>query len=349
MFERISGFFKKFSRRRKQQSGETTIMNGKEPGVDDFGLDDDFGAMDGMDSVGDTDGLGLMDSAESDIGGAVSDFDLGSEDLDITTGGSDFDERTISDEISGGETDVADTAGGLDDMFQGEGEAPDYGEPFAEPQPKSLVKRVLTLVIVFAVAAGAGAAFQIFLWPSVSKMVGMASDEPALDIQTEVNSAQRQQAKLKKELKDFKQIGGPGEVKGMKEQLAQTRDTQGAMAEFQKTYDELKSKEAAYDELIARIEETGTEISNVRGDIANVKSEIEQTRNRVVKLAKQTEEEYERFRLELVRAELSQRLLLELQMEDIESFRVQIAELDAALSRLTVPDMPDSQSTTPEN
>ena len=55
-------------------------------------------------------------------------------------------------------------------------------------------------------------------------------------------------------------------------------------------------------------------------------------------LAQQTEKDYERFRLELVRAEFGQRMLIELQMEDIESFRAEVTELEKRLSRLTAPE-----------
>jgi flagellin-like hook-associated protein FlgL len=342
MFERISGFFKKFSRRRKRQSGETTILDGKEPGMDDFGLDDDFGGMDSLEETADTDGLEMSAAGSEPEGGGFSDFDLGSEgdDIGISTGGSDFDEKTISDEISGVETGVADTEAGLDDMFpDGVGEEPDFGGDIEEPEPTSLVKRIATLVIALIIATGVGVAFQIFLWPNVSKMVGMpGADEPKLDVQTEVNAEQRKKVKLQKELRDFRQIGGPEEVKGLQEELAQVRDAQGALEVFDQAYSKVKQKEASYDALLAKIKGVEGEISKTRSEIVNIKSEIEKSRDRVIKLAKQSEEEYERFRLELVRAELSQRLVYELKMEDIESFRAQVAELSEALSRLTLPD-----------
>jgi hypothetical protein len=337
MFERISGFFKKFSRRRKQQSGETTIMDGKEPGIDEFGLDDDFAGLDTLDETDDTEGLDFgAGPSEPGLTDGLSDLDVESDEIDITTGASDFDEQTISDEVTGGDIGEPQAEPGLDEMFPGEAEGPVYAE--AEPEPTSLVKRIIVLVIAFVVAGGVGAAFQIFLWPTVGKMTGLVKEEVKLDVQTEVNSKTRQKTTLQKELKNFRQIGGPDEVKGLQDQLAQIRDTQGSMEEFQKVHEQAKQKETAYNELLTQIEELGKETSNIRGEIAKIKSDIERTRNRVVALAKRSEEEYERFSLELTRAELSQRLLIELQMEDIESLRIQLAELNKALSRLPLDD-----------
>ena len=178
MFEKLSGFFKQFTSRRKKQSGETTIMESKEPGVDEFGLDEGFGgidtfgddasagAADELDTFGDTGGTdlggpgdfpataGLADTGGFDDAGplegdvtaqfdaptgpegsveeAFSDFNITGEEGEIGTGGTDFDERTVSDEITGPTgDDFADTGEDFGGAFDvGGDEAPiDAGAP----------------------------------------------------------------------------------------------------------------------------------------------------------------------------------------------------------------------------
>jgi len=339
MFEKISGFFKQFARRRKRQSGETTIMGAKEPGTDDFGLDDDFGGLDTYSDQGETEEPVGAVSAELDTepGGedAFSDFDFGAEEPDITTGGTDFDERTVSDEISGAETDLEDTEGGLAGAFDLGEEVVPFEEAVAEPRAGSPVKKILTMVIAAVIAIGVGAAFQMFAWPKVSNLVGMGGDEVKLDAETELNSAKRQETKLAKELAEFKKVGGPGQVQALKQQITETRDVQGAMQEFEKKHEDMKKQEAAYDSLIKKIDGLEADISKTDSEIRNIRTEIEQTRQKVVDLANQTKKEYERFRLELVRAEFGQRTLIELRMQDIESFRVEVAKLEERLSKLS--------------
>lgn len=346
MFEKVSGFFKRFTRRRKQQSGETTIMDGKESSPDDFGLDEGFDDMaelgEAVDSVG-TVPVGAESRPDSE--GGFSDFDLGSDDVDISTGGSDFDARTISDEISGAETGLAE---GQDDFtvpLSDEAEVPSLGETFAEPEPVSPVKRIVTLVVIAIVAIAAGAAGQIFLWPMVAPMLGFGgSGEPKHEVEALVGVARRENARLRGELNDFQAIGGLEEVKALQQQIAAVRDTDGKMDEFTKKHGLAKKKEAAYDALIARVGKIESNISKTRAQITDVESQIKDARERVVRLAEQSEEEFERFRLELVRFELSQRLLIELKMEDIESFRAEISQLQEHLSELSPPAIPAASS-----
>ena len=358
MFEKISGFFKQFTSRRKRQSGETTIMEGKEPSADEFGMDEEFG----LDSFGDTgeteDSFGGISSEPgagpegedvfSDFDAAVdTGVDVGAEEADITTGGADFDERTVSDEISGPETGPEDTEAGLAGEFAVGEEGLPFEEPFAEPVAGSPVKAILIKVIAVVVAIGVGVAFQMFAWPSVSRMIGMGSDEPKLDPQIELGSTTRQKAKLTKELAEFKKVGDPEQVQALKRQVGETRDSQGAIEEYDQVYAAAKGKETAYDELLEKITRLEADLSKANTDIRNVRSETEDTRQRVVELAKQTKEEYERFRFELVRAELGARMLIELQMQDVESFQAEVAELEKRLSKLSAvapaPDAPGGQ------
>lgn len=337
MFEKISGFFKRFSRRRKRQSGETTIMNGKEPGLDEFGLDEGFGDMgdleESIDKVG-TAPAGAESKPGMEPPFSDADFQTGEE--DFSTGASDFDERTISDEISGSGLGVAEAGAEAPGAFPGEAEAPPFLEAAEEPEPASPTKRILTLAIVAVIAIIVGAVAQVFVWPVLGKLMGASgTDQPALDIQTQVNAARRENEKLKSEVNEFVGMGKPAEVKALQQQLAQARDSQGPMEEFQTEYNLAQERGAAYDALVAKIDEVETGISETRADIREVKAQIADARVRVAALAEQTEEEYARFQLELVRAELSQRLLIELQMQDIESFQEQLAELDRQLSRLT--------------
>ncbi len=306
--------------------------------MDDFGLDEGFEGFDSLEEDLDTtDGLGLAESKPG-VGAGLSDFEIGSEESGISTGASDFDERVISDEISDAETGIAEPTGAFEEVMPGEAEIPGFEAPAAEPEPVSLTKRIITLVVALAIAVGAGAAFQIFLWPTVGGMIGIGgADEPKLDVQAELNAAQRGQEKLQKELREFKQIGGPNEVKTLQNEIVQVRQAQGSMEEFEATYNTAKEKEAAYDALLAKIDELGNKISEIREDIAQTKTEIEKSQISVARLANQSEREYERFRLELVRAELGHRLLIELQTEDIESLRNQLAELRRALSGLSSP------------
>ena len=376
MFEKISGFFKQFTSRRKRQSGETTIMESKEPGVDEFGLDEEFGDIDtfgdsappeaagelDLDSFGDTGGTGdypdtsgLADTAgfgdigapggdvsaqigaEGSVEEAFSDFDVTGAEADITTGGTDFDERTVSDEISGQTAaEFDDTGGDFGDAFDvGEQAAPfDAGAP--EPKASSPVKTILTVLIAAILALGVGAAFQIFAWPSVSKMVGLTdAEEVQVDPGTRLGEANRKKARLTKELGVFKKMGAPAQVEALKAEIAETRDIQGTMEEVETGFEAIKAKEAEYNGLTKRVSDLEANMRKTGAEIENVKVEIENAKQRVVKLAKQTDVEYERFRFELARAELGQRLLIELQLRDIASFRTDVTRLKERLSKLS--------------
>jgi hypothetical protein len=357
MFEKISGFFKQFGRGRKRQSGETTIMESKqEPGADEFGLDDEFADTDDFaagGSFGDTGGLG--ETGDDDLSaGAVSagpdaegigdedfaGFETGADEPDITTGGTDFDERTISDEISG----VTDgDMGGTGDDF---GEAFDAGEEadegfadadVAEAKSGSPIKTILVILVAAVIAVSAGAAFQIFAWPAVSKMVGLTkSDAPALDPLAVLNSETRKKANLEKELAEFKAVGAPAQVQELKIEIASIRDSQGPMEEFEAKFQAVQKSEKAYDSLVTKITKIEGDVRSTGKNIKAVTADIEEARQRVVELAKQTEQAYERFRFELVRADLGRRTLIELRLEDIESFKAEVAELQERLSNLAI-------------
>ncbi len=218
---------------------------------------------------------------------------------------------------------------------------PSLGETFAEPEPASPVKRIVTLVVIAVVAIALGVVGQIYLWPMAAPMIGLGgSGEPELDVEAQVGAARREKARLQKDLNEFRTIGGLEEVKALQQQIATVRDTEGNMKQFTKKYDAVKKKEAAYDALVARVGKIESNIAETRTQIANVESQIKEAQEKVVRLAERSEEEFERFRLELVRFELSQRLLIELKMEDIESFRAEVNELQEHLSQLSPPVMP---------
>jgi len=337
MFEKISGFFKRFTSRRQRQSGETTIMNGKEPGVDDFGLDEGFGDLDdaGM-SVGD-------DSGGFDSEPAFSDADFGTEEGVISTGGTDFEEKTISDEVAGLETgmdsDLVEAGEEVPGGFPAQDDMMGLGEePMAEAEPVPLKKKMVTLAVVAVVGIFLGGVIQMFLWPIIGNMMAGESAQPKMDQQAELGSMQRANAKLKKELQNFKGVGDPKKAKAANKQLANLRKSQGSMKEFNAAFQAVQDKEAEYDNLVARIGVLESDVDKTRTEIVMVESQIEEALRRVEEVKAQSEQEYERFKLETVRAELSQCLLMELQHEDIESFREEIAGFEENLSRLTPPD-----------
>jgi hypothetical protein len=354
MFERISGFFKRFTRRRVKQSGETTIMDGKGPGMEDLGLDEGFGELEeSIDAVG-TARAGAETGPGLDV--PLSEGDLGIGEADISTGASDFDERTISDEISGVTgAGFAEGAAPPGAEFQGESEAAPFAEAFAEEKPASLVKRVLTLAVVGVIAIILGGVAQFFVWPVVGKLTGFSgSDEPKLDVQTQLKSEERKNAKLKSEVAQFKAMGSPTEVKNAQQQLTHLRDSQGAVEEVEKAHATAKEKETAYNELVAKISGIESGLGKTRADIGDIKVRIIQARTEVASLAKRTDQEYERFQLELARAELNQRLLIELQMEDIDSFRAELAKLSDHLSQIAPAESaavgaPTPETTAPQN
>ncbi len=333
MFEKISGLFKRFTKRRPKQSGETTIMDGKEPGLDEFGLDEGFGELgdleESIDQVG-TAPAGLR----SDAPFSDADFDTG--EADFSTGISDFDEQTISDEVSGPEV-IGGPGAPVEapGAFIEEEEAPPFAEPVAEPEPVSAKKRIVTLAVVAVVAIAMGAVGQYFIFPLVGGFLGAGgAEEPKLDIEAQLNAEQRKNAKLKNEVAEFKKMGQPGQVKALQQQLAQTRDTQGPLTDLEANLGELKESETAYNELSQRISDLESQVAATRGDISNIRSEIDEARLKVVELARQTEEEYKRFQVELVRAERSQRLVIELQMEDLNQLRLRLDEISEYLSSL---------------
>jgi|GEM_PF-7113494 len=336
MFERISGFFKRFTRRRSKQSGETTIMDGKEPGLDEFGLDEGFGEpVEMQESIDSVRTMPAASEPGTEEEGVFSGLEFETGDDAISTGASDFDERTISDEISGTEAALEEAEEGLPGEFAAEGEAPPFEEAVPEPEPVPPAKRIMTLAIVGVIGIILGAVIQLFLWPVVGKLVGLSgSDQPELNIQTQLSSAQQKNRNLTTEIGEFRKMGGPAEVKGLQQELIQLRDSQGPLEEFESEYNIVKQREAEYDELIARIGEIETNIADTRADISDVKIQIGEAQARVLQLARQTEEAYERFRLELTRADLSRRLLIELQMQDIEQFQIELSELQEQLAKL---------------
>ena len=336
MFERFSGFFKRFTRRRKKQSGETTIMNGKEPGLDEFGLDEGFGGPLEMEES--IDDIGTVPAGTEPGTGEESVFSgLGFETGDdgISTGASDFDERTISDEISGTEAALEEAEADLPAELLGEAEAPPFEAAISEPEPVSPTKRLLTLAVVGVIGIILGSVIQLFLWPVIGKLGGLSgSDQPQLSMQNQLNVAERANRNLKTEISEFKRMGGPAEVKALQQELIQLRDSQGPMEELESQHQLAKQREAEYNELVARIDKIESKLADTRADINKVKVQIGEAQLKVVELARQTEEEYERFRLELTRAELSRRLVIELQMEDIDQFRTELAELQEQISQL---------------
>jgi prefoldin subunit 5 len=107
------------------------------------------------------------------------------------------------------------------------------------------------------------------------------------------------------------------------------------MEEFKAEFTAVKEQEAAYDALLKEISTLEENIRATGAEIENVRVEIDQAKRRVIQLARQTEEEYERFSFELARAELGQRLLIELQIQDIESIKEAIAKLEQRLAELS--------------
>jgi hypothetical protein len=340
MFEKFSGFFKRFTRRQKKQSGETTIMNGKEPGLDEMGLDDSFGDMSDLEQSIDKIGTAPVDAGgELDAGGSFSDAGFESADIDFSTGASDFDEQTISDEISGdrmstGYEEALPQAEEPGDFAEDFGESP-FGEPAAEVQAASPKKRLLTTIIVAVIAVALGGAFHVFGWPYVSGMISEGGGEQVqMDVEAQLAAARRQNAKLKAEMTEFKGIGSPAEVKNLQQQIAQARDAQGPIEELETTFNSLQEQEVSYNELVKKVEDIESSIADTRIEINAVKSKIEDARQRVVALRKQTEVEFARFQNEMARAEISQRTLIELENEYNRRFQEELKNLQEYLSRL---------------
>lgn len=337
MFEKFSGFFKRFTRRRKKQSGETTIMDGKDSGLEELGLDEGFGEMGDLGQSGGEVGTAPAGSeSESEVPFADSDFQTGSE--EFSTGASDFDERTISDEISG--VDVApmpEMEAAAPEAFAvpAEEEAP-FAEAEVEPTPVSFVKRVFTLAIAAVIAVIVGGAFQLFLWPVVAQRVGLAkSAVPQVDVHAALMAEQQKNTKLKGEVAQFKGLGSPAEVKTFQQKLTEARDAQGPIEDVENKYNQAKEREAAYEELLKKVEGLHSDIGKAQSDIADTKSQIGAARVEVAVLQKQTDEEYARFRVELARAEINQRMVIELQMEDNRSFSAELDRLQERLSQLS--------------
>lgn len=349
MFEKFSGFFKRFTRRQKKQSGETTIMDGKEPGFEDMGLDDSFGDMSDLEQSIDKIGTAPMGAEEApDAGVSFPDAGFDSADMDFSTGASDFDEQTISDEVSAeqastGYEEALPQAQEQGD-FAGEfGESP-FGEPAAAVEAASPKKKILMTIIVAVVAIAVGGVFQVFGWPYVSKMMKAGGEEqPRMDIEAQLADANKKNAKLKAEMAEFKQIGSPAEVKNLQQQIAQARDAQGPLEELETQFKSVQEKETAYDELVKKVNDIESSIADTRIEINAVKSKIEDARQRVVALRKQTEVEYARFQNELARAEISQRTLIELEKEYNRRFQEELKSLQEYLSRLN-PEQAPSES-----
>lgn len=351
MFEKFSGFFKRFTRRQKKQSGETTIMDAREPGLDEMALDESFGDLSDLeqsiDKIG-TEPLGTDEQAG--VGASFPDADLGTDEMDFSTGGTDFDEQTISDEVSaGGRTSAefedvmpqAEAPG----VFGEEGAEMPFGGPIGEPEPAAPGKRILVIAGALVLALVVGGAFQMFAWPYVGKMIGMAGvKEPTVDVETQLTNAKRDNTKLKTEMSEFKTIGSPAEVKTLQQDIAQARDSQGPLEDLEKRFNDAKEKETAYEGLVKRISDLQSQIADARSDINKVTSRIEDARQKVIALKKQTELEYARFQNELVRAEVGQRTLIELQQRDNKKFQKQLQDLEDYLSRLSSQQAPAAPS-----
>lgn len=333
-------------------------MSGQDADMGEFGLDDDFSDADtlgGADAADDSfggmtpsDGIVTEPGGESEFGdldvgtGADDVFATEGEDLlgtsggDVSSGGSDFDLGTVSDEVSDTDEVFAETDAGASAGFEPAAGEDTFGEDMLEPAaPESPKKKMLTMVGVAVIALVIGGVFKLFAWPMVSGLIGDAdSKAPQLDVQAQVNNETRTKARLQKEMKEFSAIGGPQQVKALQKELAQVRKDQGEMPDFENTYNQSKEQEAAYDALITRIDEIEAGTSQTRADIRKVKAQIEDTREKVIQLAKESETAFERFQLELARFEFSQLFLNELRLEDIASFEAQIAEFEDDLERI---------------
>jgi chromosome segregation ATPase len=172
-------------------------------------------------------------------------------------------------------------------------------------------------------------------------MVGVASKEkPQFDVAGQLEASKRENAKLKTEVADFKKIGSPAEAKALQQQIAQARDSQGPVEDLEKQFSEAKEKETAYDELVKKVNALDSEIANTRSEIGVVRSHIDDARQKVMALRKQSELEYARFQNELARAEIGQRTLLELQKEDNQRFQEELKNLQEYLSRLNAEQAP---------
>ncbi len=343
MFEKFSGFFKRFTRRQKKQSGETTIMDTKEAGLDDFGMDESFGDLSEIEQTIDKIGTAPVETGEDSFGGGASFPDADIDTGEFTTGGSDFDAQTISDERPG------EASGGFEETLQ-EQEPGAFleeigGEPYEQlPGSASKGKRIAVLGAALIIAFGLGGAFEIFGWPYVSSMVGLGPKEPQVNVADKLNAATQKNKKLKAEVATFKSIGSPAEVKSLQQQIAQARDSQGPVEDLENKLTEEKERETAYDELAKKVNDLQNEIGKTRSEIGNVSGKIDDAKLKVVALKNQTEQEYARFQNELMRAEISQRTLIELQREDSEMLQKQIKDLEEYLSRLEAQQAPLTSS-----
>ncbi|RJP21360.1 MAG: hypothetical protein C4520_10120 [Candidatus Abyssobacteria bacterium SURF_5] len=339
MFEKFSGFFKRFTRRQKKQSGETTIMDAK--GFDeDIGLGDSFGDLSDLEQSIDKIGTAPVDSEVSvKRDASFADAGLDSAEMDFSTGASDFDEGTLSDEVSGDRIST-----GYEEGLPQEPEQPTFGEegegvPLEEfaagAKPASPKRRFIITIAAGIIALIVGGVFQFFGWPYVGKLVGLSSaEQPTVDVETQLADERRKNVKLKAEVDEFTKMGSPAEVKNLQQQIAQARDSQGPVEELEQSYNEAREREAAYDELLKQISDLEAEMGDTRGEISRVRSRIEDARLRVIALRQQTEQEYARFRNEMGRAEIAQRLLIELEGEDHRKFQEELRNLEDYLSHL---------------
>lgn len=287
MFERITGFFKRF--RSKRKTSETMALGSDAGGLDDeFGLDDaDFGEAIGTQELGgeslDDGGFSAgaadleFDSSPSDAGaGGLDTFET----LSSASGGPDPEgsgslaggsgESLLEDSEAQADTfeSLGDFASGGSDASDGgefgDEDAGDFGESFGEDSPgeglagldedldmgEMPVQAKPARVRVPVVAGTLVAACLVGTAVGLYGLPLVTGPKDAIPLDQQLAAVKSNVSRAERELRDYNALGGLGAIEQLRVELEEARGRHDTLETLQVALDEARAREQAYDAVV---------------------------------------------------------------------------------------------------
>lgn len=289
MFERFTGFFRRF--RSKRSTSETTAIDSSEADFGDFGLDDaDFGG----DLIG-TGELGAATAADEDLAASLPGDEafetFEASDLGARTSLSEGSgEQMLEDSLGGAETfetlgEDAFGAGGSTGaggvgLEEGFGELGGFGEeeeglgleeePLAAPtEPAKLSIRMVALMGVVGLAVGV--ALKLFVFSSA----------PAIPLEQQVQKKESDLRKAQRELSQYNQLGGRAAIEQLQTDLTAARQQYATIEDLQTALSEAQTREEAYDVVVTDKEDAQATTAELNGERAALTKDIRTAERRL--------------------------------------------------------------------
>lgn len=274
MFERLTGFFRRF--RSKRTTAETTAMDSMGDDFDDFGLDDsDFGdaigteeldpadldqslaaSLPGVDVGGaEEEGLDTFDTISSDASSQETSLSGGSGEglLEDSLGGAETFETLAGDVDAGLGGD--DFGGGFDDFGEDAADLDMGGEPAMDEEPLEAEPAAgVNMLLVLGLVVGGlviGPVLKVVVMPLFS---GTPEGPPLAQVLAKTQSDARKAAR---DLKNYQQLGGIEGIQKLKKQLDDAKAEYATVADVEAEVEKIQQQEQAYDLVIQQTVEAG--------------------------------------------------------------------------------------------